>query len=130
MVIVYQQIYRKLEKIFGKDWYNLSHVILQNQPYMKLYFEKLDHNRFALAHYFEQNGDLVADPDMEFKVYPDKKMVEALSYQDSLGYRRVYPYPGDFSRFNIREKNQLNRFLSFWLGNLITQGFQLTALKI
>lgn len=64
---------------------------------------------------------------MEFIVYPERKMVEALSYQDSLGYRRVYPYPGDYKRVNIREKIQLNRYLAFWLSSIITQGFRLKA---
>jgi len=124
---VYQQNYRKLEKIFGKNWFNLKHIVLKNEPYMKLHFEKLGENHFAMAHYYEQNGDLVADPDMEIKIHPELKMVEALTYQDSYGYRRVYPDSENPNLINVTAKVSLNKFLAFWLKNIITQGFKLTA---
>ena len=34
--------------------------------YLPLSVERIDDDRFSLAHYFEQNGDLVPDPDIEF----------------------------------------------------------------
>jgi len=94
--------------------------------FMDLSFEVLikgtDQFTCALAHYFEQNGDLVADPDMEIRVVPSMKMIEALAYQDQFGYRVVYPEPG---KVNIRAKKELNQFLGQWLKNLIAQGHKL-----
>jgi hypothetical protein len=43
-----------------------------------------------MGHNYRQNGDLVPDPDMEIRILPEPGMAEALSYQDSFGYRRVY----------------------------------------
>ncbi len=76
----------------------------------------------ALAHYYEQNGDLVPDPDMEIAIYPKMQMAEALSYQDTYGYRQVYPEPG---KVNLKAKRDLNSFLNTWLSNIKAQGHRL-----
>lgn len=99
---------------------------IENPPYMRLNIDMLsvrkDETIIALAHNFTQNGDLMADPDMEIKIIPSMKMVEALTYRlDSLGInQRVYPEPG---RCNPRLKKELNRFLNQWLKDLLDQGF-------
>jgi hypothetical protein len=62
----------------------------------------------AMAHCFEQNGDLVPDPDMEIRVVPSIQMIEALTYQDQFGFRVVYPEPG---KVNLSAKGELNQFL-------------------
>ncbi len=48
-------------------------------------------------------------------------MAEALSYQDSFGYRVVYPESG---KVDIKAKKELNQFLDMWLSNLKNQGFE------
>lgn len=74
----------------------------------------------AISHYYKQNGDLVADPDMEVAVYPQDEKVEALAYQDIWGYRRVYGEDG--ATVDMKTKRELNWFLNQWLDNLIKQG--------
>lgn len=76
----------------------------------------------ALAHYFEQNGDLVPDPDMELRVDLENETVEALTYQDQRIYQEVYPAPG---KICPGLKKSLNAFLSTWLTNIENQGFRL-----
>jgi len=41
---------------------------IDNAPgvYMAAVIEKIGPRRFSVAHYYRQNGDLVADPDLEF----------------------------------------------------------------
>lgn len=116
---IQEQIYAKLEKIgvFQID----SHTHLQSPEFMDLVIEKLGDNHYSLTHYYEQNGDLCPDPDMEIRVHPSTKMAEALSFQDSFGYRCVYPEP---DKIDIQAKADLNDFLNFWLKNLIDQGFK------
>lgn len=65
----------------------------------------------------------MADPDMEIRIYPDLKAVEALTYQqDGLGiYQVVFPEPG---KVYPKVKKELNIFLNRWLSNLIDQGFK------
>ena len=124
--MLYQFNYRRMEKIFGKNWHTLEHVVLKSGAYMDLHFEKIGENTFAMAHYFEQNGDLVCDPDMEIRAYPEKQMVEALTLQNQFGYSMVYPDPENPHMINIRVRNELNSFLGMWLRNIISQGFRLT----
>lgn len=78
-----------------------------------------DKTTISMTHYYEQNGDLVPDPDMEIAIYPKSKMAEALTYQDSFCYQKVYPEP---NKVNLKVKTELNRFLNTWLNNLKLQG--------
>ncbi|MBL7815674.1 MAG: DUF1249 domain-containing protein, partial [Saprospiraceae bacterium] len=77
----------------------------------------------ALSHYYKHpSGDMIADPDMEVKIHHNSKMAEALSYQDSFGYRQVYPQEG---YVNPKAKTELNQFLNQWLNNIKQQGHTL-----
>ena len=80
--------------------------------------------RIALSHYFVMNGDMVADPDMEIRVYliDGWRKAEALTYQDQFRYDMVYPEPG---KVYPRMKRTLNSFLGQWLRNLKNQGHTL-----
>lgn len=80
--------------------------------------------KVALSHYYEQNGDLIADPDMVIRVDTKTETVEALSYQDTYTYREVYPEGGEA---DVRTKKELNEFLLQWLTNLIDQGHRLVT---
>lgn len=79
----------------------------------------------ALSHYYKHpSGDMIADPDMEIAVYPDEQAAEALTYQDTFGYRVVYH--GE-NHVDVRAKKDLNSFLHQWLRNLIEQGHRITG---
>ena len=129
-------MFEKLHKIglIDKRGYPVfgEHVKIVHKPYMDLSIDNLGsgtHNglpvfRISMAHNFIQNGDLMADPDMEIRIYPYARFVEALTYQqDSLSiYQEVYPAPG---KVYPKLKKDLNKFLNQWLSNLIDQGFYL-----
>lgn len=118
MALIYEEIYEKLEEL-GVLKVKTTKV-LKSPGFMDLHIENLGDNRYSLTHYYEQNGDLVPDPDMEIRIYPDYGMAEALTYQDAYTYREVYP---DEEHVDERAKRDLNRFLNQWLSNLIAQGF-------
>jgi uncharacterized protein YqiB (DUF1249 family) len=63
-------------------------------------------------------------PDVEVQIYPDRKMAEALTFQnDYLGiYQVVYPAPG---KYYPKIKKELNEFLNKWLQNIIDAQYQL-----
>ena len=79
--------------------------------------------RIALAHNGLQNGDVMADPDVEVRIYPDQKIAEALTFQnDYLGiYQEVY----DGEKCNNKLKRELNIFLDDWLANILDSGYEL-----
>jgi uncharacterized protein YqiB (DUF1249 family) len=91
---------------------------------MDLNVDHLAPNRIALAHNGIQNGDVMSDPDMEVKIYPESKSAEALTFQnDYLGiYQEVYPEPG---KYYPKLKKELNEFLCEWLQNIIDAGYEL-----
>lgn len=78
----------------------------------------------ALAHNYVQNGDVMADPDMEIRIVKGAPMVEALSYrQDAVGInQQVYADEAE-TKYYPRLKKELNSFLNTWLKNLIRQRF-------
>ena len=93
---------------------------------MDLSVDRLDTDRFALAHNGECNGDLMADPDMVVRIYADHKMAEALTFQnDYIGaYQTVYDEQDGKQYVNLKLKKELNTFLNKWLGNLLEYEYQ------
>jgi len=75
---------------------------------------------FALSQNPTIDGALVADPDIEIRVYHDQKRAEPLVYQDRSGKKIVYPRSGVV---DLGVKNELMEFLDRWLTDLIEQGF-------
>jgi len=64
--------YGGLERLRG------NYIRLENPPYMRLVVEYIGQGprglpAIAAAHYYEQNGDAVRDPEMVFEVNPDEK---------------------------------------------------------
>ena len=83
--------------------------------FMDLNIEIIDENRLAIAHNFELNGDLMADPDVEFTVDKDNRLLYPQTYQqDTLQiYERLDSNP-------IRT-NELNQFMNQWFNNITDQ---------
>ena len=119
MKLIYNRIFDKLERIGILTIEGSKH--LKAAGFMDLVVEKLGENHYSLTHYYEQGGDLCPDPDMEIRIIPEMRAAEALTFQDTFGFRRVYPQPG---YVDVKAKKELNAFLLQWLSNLIAQGFR------
>jgi uncharacterized protein YqiB (DUF1249 family) len=110
----------------GKPTFQAAKKI-KNEPYMNLNLDLISRSEdeiiIAMAHNYIQEGDVMADPDMEIKILPKMHMIEALTFQqDRLRiFQRVYLEGG---RFYPNLKKDLNSFLGIWLKNLIDQGFK------
>ena len=124
-----QTNYELLSK-FASEVLNGSHSYMKfeaGEGFMPLSVELIGHNRIALAHYFEQNGDLMADPDMEFVFSNKDKTLHARTYQlDSIG---KYQNVDGIGEFNTKLEKQLNEFANMWLKNIIAQRYELTKEK-
>ena len=85
--------------------------------FMDLNIEIIDENRLAIAHNFELNGDLMADPDVEFTVDKENRLLYPQTYQqDTLQiYERLDGNP-------IRI-NELNQFMNQWFNNITDQHY-------
>ncbi|WP_435577398.1 DUF6908 domain-containing protein, partial [Faecalibaculum rodentium] len=51
------------------------------QSFMPLTVEGIGENRIAISHYYTQNGDSLADPDMEFVFDHEAKTLNARTFQ-------------------------------------------------
>jgi len=77
--------------------------------FMDLTIEKVGEDRVSVAHYFKQNGDLMADPEVVFDTADGWVPVQ---YRQDPVIRQV-----DESGLNIKS------FLDTWNSNLRSQGF-------
>lgn len=102
-----------------------GHATLSADGFMDLSIEWIGDNRLAMAHYGKQNGDLMADPDMELIVDFGKKEVLPATYQnDYLGvYQEVYL---ENNQWRPKLSQELTSFLDTWLRNIEFQGHVLT----
>ena len=89
--------------------------------FMPLTIEQVGDNFIAISHYYEQNGDAMADPDMEFAYDNDKKTLQARTYQqDALQrYDEVYGDDG----YNEELEEELNLFAHEWFQTIEKQGY-------
>ena len=90
------------------------------------YADRHGHPVYSLTHYGEQNGDLMADPDMTIAVDPDAGTVEPLTFRnDYMGVdQQVYIRAANGQLlYSRRLRSELDDFLRQWLKNLAEQGF-------
>ena len=89
--------------------------------FMPLTIEQVGDNFIAISHYYEQNGDAMADPDMEFAYDNDRKTLQARTYQqDALQrYDEVYGDDG----YDEQLEEELNLFAHEWFQTIEKQGY-------
>ena len=89
--------------------------------FMPLTIEQVGDNFIVISHYYEQNGDAMADPDMEFAYDNDRKTLQARTYQqDALQrYDEVYGDDG----YNEELEEELNLFAHEWFQTIEKQGY-------
>jgi len=122
--IIYDRLQPILAALEGKDDVTMTSKGFMDLNVDRLYSEKAGAMRISIAHNYIQNGDVVPDPDMEIRVYPDRKMAEALTFQNALLFQEVYFTSSDGRAMVYPKlKKQLNAFLKEWLRNLKAQGF-------
>lgn len=78
----------------------------------------------SMMHTYEQNGDLMRDPDIVLRVDLTQQTATAISYQqDGLGIYREYP-DGSYGQ------RDTNRFMLTWLKNLRDQEREITHAEV
>ncbi|MBS4057371.1 MAG: hypothetical protein KGZ82_08650 [Bacteroidales bacterium] len=74
---------------------------------------------FSLSHYYEQNGDLVPDPDMTFAVSTtNQAVIIPLTFQNAIYYTRAIWHENDHWLINTRDQRDLTQFANTWLKNI------------
>jgi len=78
----------------------------------------------SVAHYYEQNGDLMRDPDVVFVIGADQHVYPISYRQDGLGIDQEAAVVED-GQWKVRTKMQadLAKFASQWMRNIAEQQF-------
>ncbi len=97
-------------------------VKIASEGFMPLSIEKHD-KLVTVTHYYEQNGDLVPDPDMEFVDLGGGEWLPVAIQHSTGHYMRAAEYEDGTWRFNPRRMRDLQSFSRMWARNLLTQGF-------
>lgn len=117
-----------LERSGINPWTRWEYRKLKASGYMDLsidrQFENEEFIQFAIAHNGLLNGDIMADPDMEIRLFKGEvPRLQAIAYQNDYAgaYRTIIGYEHTISASSIQR--DLDGFLETWLINLRDQGF-------
>lgn len=114
---------------------NQQHVSIENEPYMRLVIERIGTGPrgcplISVAHYGEQNGDAMRDPEMTFEIGGG---FHPVSFQnDYMGIYQEAVFQNEQGQVSIRPRlvKDLRSFAAQWNRNLGEQGFVDAARKI
>jgi hypothetical protein len=122
-------IFRKLiAAMDGKDHLKLDN---SNSVFMPIIIERLHElpdplnghkvTVYSLSHYYEQNGDLVPDPDMTFAVTDE--VIIPLTYQNTYRYDEAIQIQPSPDPWLVKHHlyNSLISFANMWLKNIKEQ---------
>ena len=92
--------------------------------FMPLSMDYLGENRISISHTYLQNGDLMADPNMEFVFDLENKTLSARTFQqDGIGlYQTVENQQGEVDNPDL--ERQLNSFARQWFDNIQSQDYR------
>ena len=110
-----------------------AYMRLEMPGFDRLSIENVGGGRISVAHYFEQNGDLIADPEIVFALVGDWYPVEI---QQVLGGWRQFLAKDAQGRLiccNPRGQADVTTFADLWARNIEAQGWidhgQLTRME-
>ncbi len=125
-----------LDKLGGRQ-----HLKIENEPFMPLTIEKTgeayggEADLYSLCHYYEQNGDLMQDPEMGFVVVdgrtaenrsPEQVQVTPYFFQQAdMGiYQQSITFHNDMLQScDGTLQHEHAEFADLWLSNIEAQGF-------
>ncbi len=129
---IYDDNYKLLLKLypFITRIDNDDRILLTSDNHMPFSISLINRSDYilqiAIAHYKKQNDDLVPDPEITLKLNTKYNFVEVLSYQDEFGIIHVY---NDKGEIDLKERDELNKFLRNWLLRLLKTGYQYNMYK-
>lgn len=103
-----------------------GHLKLENGDYAPLVIEKVGPTLLSAAHYVEENGDLVADPEVVFFTGYSQWVPIEITQRPPGGYRVCAELSGngrEIARLDISGQAALASFVETWANNLLAQGW-------
>lgn len=121
-----QQVITRLAEKHSLDLRKVgSHLRLTMPGFDRLVIECIGRNQVSVAHYYELNGDLIAEPDVVFFTgYLSWVPIEIT--QSMIGTRRYAQLDDqecDITHIDRRAQKDLAEFTEDWAANLKVQGW-------
>ena len=124
-----RNVQRIIDKLGGLEALKRRPIRLEVAGFMRLVIEHVGAGPrggelVSVAHYGEQNGDLMRDPEVVFEVAADQWQPVSIQ-QDYLGSYREAVFVGENGKVLVRpaEVRDIASFARFWDRNLKHQGF-------
>jgi len=130
-----KHIQSMIEQRGGFEAVSNHYIRLENPPLMRLVIEVIGGPypngayQLSVAHYGEQNGDAMRDPELTFLVTPVERgrAWTPLTYENSyLGCYQVAAEVNELGEVTVRDQRllrDLRHFAKQWDGNIKDQGF-------
>ena len=120
-----QRLYQKLSQfaapILDREVYYMK---LRSEGFDDLVLESIGEECYSIAHYYEQNGDLMRDPEVTFTIDRERQSIHPTSYlQDNMG---IYYETAGVAPEKVAD---LEVFLSQWFTNIPQQGFEVSEVR-
>ena len=97
---------------------------LQAKGYEDLVVEAIGGEEYSIAHYYDQNGDSMRDPEITFTIDRENRSICPVSFlQDDMG---VYYESENASPAKVKD---LKEFMVQWFTNIKNQGFEPVKIK-
>jgi len=111
-------------------WHPGLYLKIDNAPFMELVIEAVDESgprgfpALSVAHYGEQNGDAMHDPEMCFEIEPDGELSPYYYRNDYVGVEQWSRYIHEGSHLTHRALFiQHVSFAKVWDRNILSQGY-------
>jgi hypothetical protein len=138
-----ERLNKNATKIFGELILKMEgrqHLKILNEPFMPLTIENItdslltpwgDTQQYSLCHYYEQNGDLMQDPEVCFLVadrQDSEQVLKVFPFTFCQANAGIYQEPisfmdGKIYRYDNKTQADITVFANQWLRNIKAQGF-------
>ncbi|RYZ90728.1 MAG: hypothetical protein EOP04_02960 [Proteobacteria bacterium] len=125
---IYERNYKRIRTLIGEELESFPEYLrFEAKGMMPLTFDRLKGGngsaQYAMTHWYKQNGDLIADPEMIIEI--KGQCVEALSIQHAPPFDRIMSvYNEERTQYRPTQKREQNDFLGMWLRNIAAQGYE------
>ncbi len=131
---LYNEVEKQFPQIINKS-YKYIKLKSKSGVFMDLYVERIDRDKIAIAHTFEQNGDsartpdqfhdsgtsrVMFDPEIVFRVNDDERTITSETFEQT-GFMFQDVYSTDTPSLTLQR--DINDFLEDWLNNISQQGY-------
>jgi len=127
---MYEDNYLKLRKLIP----DLQHIqdsgVSKSSGHLNLYLQIIERSKFTttlrLSYSFTENGESRLEPNLKIRIYHDAGLAEVMSGNLHHGKLVLDHLPADA----LKQKWQLNRFLSKWLRYCLRQNHGFSTAKL